>query len=53
MHVTHVNPYYFRPSEAEVLIGDSSKLRNELGWSPKYGFDEIVKEMMDYDMEHS
>jgi GDPmannose 4,6-dehydratase len=48
-----VNPYYFRPSEVEVLIGDSSKLRNELGWSPKFDFNDIVAEMVDYDMKHS
>ena len=46
-----VDPYYFRPSEANVLIGDSTKARNELGWKPKYTFDEIVKSMMEHELK--
>jgi GDPmannose 4,6-dehydratase len=40
-----VDPKYFRPTEVETLLGDSTKARNELGWKPKYSFDELVKDM--------
>lgn len=40
-----VNEKYFRPSEVERLIGDASKARKELGWTPEYSFDDLVKEM--------
>jgi GDPmannose 4,6-dehydratase len=44
-----VSEKYFRPAEVEELLGDSTKARNELGWIPKIGFDELVKEMVDND----
>lgn len=44
-----VSEKYFRPAEVEALLGDSTKARNELGWKPKYSFDELVKEMVDHD----
>ena len=44
-----VSEQYFRPAEVEALLGDSTKARNELGWKPKYSFDELVKEMVDHD----
>ena len=40
---------YFRPTEVEELLGDSTKARTELGWIPKYSFDDLVKEMVEYD----
>jgi len=40
---------YFRPSEVEELLGDSTKARTELGWEPSYSFDELVKEMVEND----
>lgn len=43
--VVTVNQKYFRPSEVERLIGDSSKARKELGWSPEYSFKDLVREM--------
>ena len=43
--VVTVNEKYFRPSEVDRLIGDSSKAKRELGWSPEYTFDDLVKEM--------
>ena len=45
-----VNPFYFRPSEVDVLIGDSSKAKKELGWKPSYSFGDIVEEMVEYDL---
>jgi GDPmannose 4,6-dehydratase len=44
-----VSEKYFRPAEVEELLGDSTKARTELGWIPKIGFDELVKEMVDND----
>ena len=43
--VVAVNDRYFRPSEVERLIGDSSKARKELGWNPQHSFNSLVKEM--------
>ncbi len=44
-----VDEKYFRPAEVEELLGDSSKARKELGWEPKYSFDDLVKEMVEED----
>ena len=44
-----VSEKYYRPAEVEELLGDSTKARNQLGWKPKYTFDELVKEMVDED----
>ena len=42
---------YFRPTETETLIADSTKARKELGWNPKIAFKELVRIMVDADME--
>jgi len=44
-----VDQRYFRPAEVEELLGDSTKARTELGWNPKYSFDELVREMVEMD----
>jgi GDPmannose 4,6-dehydratase len=44
-----ISEKYFRPTEVEELLGDSTKARTELGWIPQYSFDELVKEMVEYD----
>jgi GDPmannose 4,6-dehydratase len=44
-----ISSKYFRPTEVDELLGDSTKARTELGWVPRYTFDELVKEMVDYD----
>jgi len=46
-----IDPRYFRPTEVELLLADSSKVRKELGWSPRIAFKELVKIMADSDME--
>ncbi|XP_068629225.1 GDP-mannose 4,6 dehydratase [Battus philenor] len=46
-----VNPKYFRPTEVDLLLGDSSKAKEKLGWTPKVTFDQLVKDMMDADLE--
>lgn len=44
-----VDPRYFRPTEVELLLGDASKARKELGWEPKYTLPMLVKEMVEED----
>lgn len=45
-----VDPRYFRPTEVDLLLGDSSKARKELGWEPKYDLAALVKEMVKEDL---
>jgi GDPmannose 4,6-dehydratase len=49
--VVAVDPNYFRPTEVDLLIGDAAKAKQKLGWQPKYTLKEMVKEMVDYDLE--
>jgi len=49
--VVAVDPRYFRPTEVETLLGDPSKARRELGWVPRIGFDELVREMVESDLK--
>ena len=48
--VLAIDSKYFRPTEVDLLIGDSSKAKNELGWVPELSLEELVKDMMDYDL---
>lgn len=41
-----VNPKFFRPSEVELLLGDATKAKSKLGWTPKYDFKNLVKDML-------
>ena len=45
-----IDPRYFRPTEVETLLGDSSKARQQLGWQPKTSFTDLVKEMVAMDL---
>lgn len=45
-----IDPHYFRPAEVDLLLGDASKARRELGWQPKVGFKELVNMMVMYDL---
>lgn len=44
-----IDPKYFRPTEVDQLLGDSSKAYNELGWKPKTSFNELIKIMVESD----
>lgn len=44
--IVAVDPRYFRPTEVETLLGDPSKAKAKLGWTPRITFDELVKEMV-------
>ena len=49
--VVKVDPKYFRPTEVDLLVGDSTKAKEKLGWEPKISLEEMVKEMMISDLK--
>jgi GDPmannose 4,6-dehydratase len=49
--VLAVDPTYFRPTEVDLLIGDSTKAKEKLGWVPEYDLKGLVKEMMQSDLK--
>ena len=49
--IVAVDPNYFRPTEVDLLIGDATKAKQRLGWQPQYTLQEMIKEMVDYDLE--
>ena len=51
--IVSVNPRYFRPTEVETLLGDASKARKNLGWTPVTSFDELVRVMAEADFEQA
>jgi GDPmannose 4,6-dehydratase len=48
--VVEIDPKYFRPTEVDLLIGDASKAKEKLGWSPKIELPELVQEMVNEDL---
>jgi GDPmannose 4,6-dehydratase len=44
------DPRYYRPTEVDHLLGDSTKIRERLGWTPTVGFRQLVQRMMDHDL---
>jgi len=46
-----VDPFYFRPTEVDLLVGDASKAKKKLGWEPKYTVEELVNEMVISDVK--
>ena len=51
--IVSVDPRYFRPTEVETLLGDPSKARERLGWTPKTSFRELVSEMVVWDLREA
>lgn len=49
--IISVDPRYFRPAEVETLLGDASKAKNKLGWTPKTTFQQLVVEMVQEDLK--
>ena len=49
--LVQVDPRYYRPAEVDLLLGDSSKARKELGWEPKVTFNELAKMMVEADLK--
>lgn len=46
-----INPKFYRPAEVELLLGDPSKAKKEIGWEPRIHFDELVRRMVDCDLK--
>jgi GDPmannose 4,6-dehydratase len=46
-----VDPKFYRPAEVNYLRGDHSKIKKIVGWEPKYGLPELVKTMMEHDLD--
>ncbi len=51
--IVEIDPWYFRPTDIEILIGDYSKAKKILGWEPKVKFDELLKIMMDFELNNN
>ena len=50
--IIRIDKKYYRPAEVDILIGDSNKIRKDIGWIPKYSFDQLVKEMIDFELKN-
>ena len=50
-NIINIDSRYFRPTEVDSLLGDPSKAKQKLGWSPKISFKELVKEMIYEDLK--
>ncbi|WP_428390112.1 GDP-mannose 4,6-dehydratase [Mucisphaera sp.] len=46
-----IDPRYFRPAEVDLLLGDPTKAKKQLGWEPRTSFEELVNMMVDHDLE--
>ncbi|MDA3790214.1 MAG: GDP-mannose 4,6-dehydratase [Desulfobacula sp.] len=49
--IVAVDPTYFRPTEVETLLGDPTKAKQKLGWTPEITFEQMVKEMIKSDLK--
>ncbi len=49
--LVEIDPFYFRPAEVDVLLGNASKAKSKLGWEPKVKFKELVKLMLEAEFE--
>jgi len=45
-----INPKFYRPAEVDILVGDSTPARKELGWTPKVSFLNLVNKMVNHDI---
>jgi GDPmannose 4,6-dehydratase len=50
MEIIKIDPRYFRPTEVETLLGDAAKAKVKLGWIPEISLDEMIEEMIDFDL---
>lgn len=48
--LVRISPKWFRPAEVDLLLGDSTRARTILGWSPEHTFDDLVRDMIDADV---
>jgi GDPmannose 4,6-dehydratase len=49
--IVKIDPTYYRPSEVDLLIGDATKAKEKLGWTPKYDLEALIKEMVQSDFD--
>ena len=49
--IVRVDPRYFRPTDIDRMVGDPGKAREKLGWQPKVSFEELVREMVQCDLD--
>lgn len=49
--VIKIDKKYFRPTEVDILLGNSDKAKNKLGWTPEYNLNDIVEDMMESDLK--
>ncbi len=49
--IVKIDPKYFRPAEVETLLGDPTKAKEKLGWVPQITLDEMIAEMVAYDLD--
>ena len=47
--IVRIDPRYFRPTEVDTLLGDATKARRNLGWTPEISFEALVREMVEAD----
>jgi len=51
--VMQIDPHYYRPTEVETLLGDPTKAKQKLGWVPEISLDQMIEEMVAYDLDQS
>jgi GDPmannose 4,6-dehydratase len=51
--VIEIDPRYFRPTEVDVLLGDASQARDDLGWQPRYTLETMIEEMVEADLQEA
>lgn len=52
LEIVKINSKFYRPAEVDLLLGDSTEARNELGWTPKISFDNLIEKMVKSDIEN-
>jgi GDPmannose 4,6-dehydratase len=51
--IVKIDPRYFRPTEVETLLGDPSKAKAKLGWTPEITVQQMCSEMVEYDLQEA
>ncbi|MBT3385021.1 MAG: GDP-mannose 4,6-dehydratase [Prolixibacteraceae bacterium] len=50
--IIEVDPWYYRPTEVDLLVGDYTKAKEKLGWEPQYTFDDLIQIMMEFELNN-